>query len=492
MNKRTLIAGIVTIIIIVNAAALLTANRPPVPTGGEHISSTTRESYGWWARSYGLENNDSAYIVSHTSDDGYIVAGYVNSTDDMSNENGHMVIMKLNSDGTVAWDKIYEGDGEESAHYIEEVETGYIVSGTTTSFGSAYTDIWILKLAHDGSVEWETRYGGQKGENGYKILPTADGGYIIGGDTLSYGAGNGDLWLIKINSTGSIEWQKVYGGSSYDYFENLITTSDGGYLLMGITQSFGAGGYDIWLLKIDSSGNITWQKTYGSSEYDYGKAIIETSDGYIVLGHTKANGNFDFWVLKIDKDGSVLWQKTYGGSGAEISYDMTATGDGYILMGFTTSWGVGSYDVWLVAINYTGTIEWQRAYGGPQEDICFSLDTISSNGIVVGGETSSFGAGYNDIWVLKTNSTGYIDFDSEPSAKMTETTATVSGYNPVITDTTITGKDTSAVAETTTATVRDEEIHTSTQSNPVTVPELGFVVILMAIIVLAVRRTFKK
>ena len=488
MKKNTMLVGIIVTILLINILALLMANPSAMPRGGE---SNTRESYGWWARSYGLENNDSAYAIAHTSDGGYIVAGYINSTDDTSNENGHMEIIKLNSDGTIEWERSYSGDGKEEARYVQEVSDGYIVSGTTSSFGSAYTDIWVLKLAQDGTVIWEKRYGGAYGENGYKILPTSDGGFIIGGDTLSYGAGSGDLWLIKINDTGSIEWQKVYGGSSYDYFENLIITSDGGYLLMGITQSFGAGGYDIWLLKIDSSGNVVWQKTYGGTAYDYGKVVVETADGYIILGHTNANGNFDFWVLKIDHTGKLLWQKTYGGSGSELSYDMAAIGDEYILMGFTTSWGAGSYDIWLIAINDTGTIEWQQAYGGEQEDIGFSLIAIQNNGLVVAGETESFGSGYNDIWVLKTNTTGYIEFNSEPTAKMTATSCTTSSFNPSTSDTSASVKDTNAEVHTTTATVKNSKLNIATQSEPVAVPELGYVIIIVIALALVTRRIFK-
>jgi len=488
MKKNMMLVGVIAIIFLINVTALLMANPMAIPSAG---APNTRENYGWWARSYGLKNNDSAYAISDTSDGGYIAAGYINSTTDSGYDNGHVEIIKLNSDGTVEWEKTYAGDGDEAAYYVQEVNGSYIVSGTTSSFGSSYTDIWILKLAQDGTVIWEKRYGGQYGENGYKILPTSDGGFIIGGDTLSYGAGNGDLWLIKINDTGSIEWQKVYGGPSYDYFKNLIITSDGGYLLMGITQSFGAGGFDIWLIKLDSSGNVAWQKVYGGTAYDYGKRIIETADGYMILGHTNTPGNFDLWVLKIDTNGNLVWQKTYGGDGTELSYDMAAVGNGYILMGFTTSWGAGGYDVWLVAINNTGAIEWQRAYGSTQKEIGFSLLAIQNDGLVVAGETESFGSGYTDIWVLKTNTTGYIEFNLEPSAKMTNTSGTISSFNPSTSDTSASVKDTTAEEHITTATVKNSQLNIATQSEPVTVPELGYIIIIVAALALVMQRAIK-
>ena len=193
---------------------------------------------------------------------------------------------------------------------------GYIVAVDTTAFGSGLTDLWVLKLDSVGNIQWQKTYGGISWDDAEYIQQTDDNGYIVCGDTFPFGAGDEDLWILKLDSSGNVQWQKTYGGIGKEGEARFIQqTSDGGYIVADGTMSYGAGGKDLWVLKLDSSGNIEWQKTYGGigEEGEEGLSMQQTTDGgYIVANHTSSFGAglADLWVLKLDSDGNIQWQKT--------------------------------------------------------------------------------------------------------------------------------------------------------------------------------------
>jgi len=165
---------------------------------------------------------------------------------------------------------------------------------------------------------WAASYGGSYPDYVSSIQQTSDGGYIVAGHTLSFGVGDRDFWVLKLDEEGNVEWQKAYGGSDYDWATSIQQTDDGGYIVAGYTFSFGAGGYDFWVLKLNENGNVEWQKTYGGSDDEEAYSINQTDDGgYIVAGGSTYSfepGGYDVWVLKLDEEGNVEWQKTYGGN----------------------------------------------------------------------------------------------------------------------------------------------------------------------------------
>jgi predicted secreted protein len=187
--------------------------------------------------------------------------------------------LKLSSNGEIEWQKTYGGSWDDVRSFQQTIDGGYIVAGWTGSFGAGGDDIWILKLSSTGDIEWQKTYGGSEYDRALSVQQTSDGGYIIAGKTDSFGAEGGDTWVLKLSSAGEIEWQKTFGGSSDDYASSIQETSDGGYIIAGKTDSFGAGGDDTWVLKLSSAGEIEWQKTYGGSSDDYASSIQETSDG---------------------------------------------------------------------------------------------------------------------------------------------------------------------------------------------------------------------
>jgi hypothetical protein len=207
---------------------------------------------------------------------------------------------------------------------------------------------------------WAFSAGESGHEYGINLLQASDGGYVVTGYTTSYGAGNYDLWVLKLDSSGNTQWQKTYGGSDLDFGYCINQSTDGGYVVTGSTNSYGAGNYDIWVLKLDSSGNTQWQKTYGGTDSDYGYCINQTSDGgYAVTGSTTSYGagNADLWVIKLDSSGNTQWQKTYGGSSSDFGYCINQSTDGdYVVTGFTDSYGAGNVDLWVLRLDSSGDI----------------------------------------------------------------------------------------------------------------------------------------
>jgi uncharacterized delta-60 repeat protein len=316
------------------------------------------------------------------------------------------------------WAKTFGGSHYERAYSIQQTsDGGYIVAGYTMSFGAGDADVWLLKLSSTGTIEEEWAFGGSHQDVAQFILETDNGGFIVVGNTLSFGAGYMDCWILKFSSEGDIEWQKTYGGSSWDNIYSIQQTSDGGFIAAGETSSFGDEFYDAWVLKLFSNGDIEWQKTYGGSSPDYVYSIQQTSDGgFIAAGQTSSfgAGSSDAWVLKLFSNGDIEWQKTYGGTEYEaglMSSSIQKTVDGgYILATSTRSFDGGDMDCWLLKLSPVGDIAWQRAYGGISDDDVHSIQQTSDGGFIVAGQTSSFGAGNDDCSILKLSSEGDIEW----------------------------------------------------------------------------------
>ncbi len=208
------------------------------------------------------------------------------------------------------------------------------------------------------SKTFNKTFGGSGGDHAYSIQQTSDGGYILAGDTNSFGAGGCDFWLIKTDANGNTVWDKTFGGSEDDWAHDVQQTSDGGYILAGITYSYGAGDRDAWLIKTDVNGIKQWDKTFGGSGGDGAFSVQQTSDGgYILAGYTNSYGagNEGFWLIKTDANGIKQWDKTFGGSGSEEAWSVQQTSDGgYILAGGTNSYGTGDYDAWLIKTDAWG------------------------------------------------------------------------------------------------------------------------------------------
>ncbi|ACK42564.1 lipoprotein [Dictyoglomus turgidum] len=359
-----------------------------------------------WQKTYGGSSSDYAYSIQQTSDGGYIVAGYTWS---FGAGNRDFYIIKLDSNGNKVWEKTYGGSNDDWARSIQQTsDGGYIVVGGTYSFGAGYADFYIIKLDSNGDKVWEKTYGGSENDVARSIQQTSDGGYIVAGGTSSFGAG-GDFYIIKLDSNGNKVWEKTYGGSDDDWASSIQQTSDGGYIVAGGTYSFGAGSADFYIIKLDSNGDKVWEKTYGGSSWDRASSIQQTTDGgYIVAGYTNSfgAGNGDFYIIKLDSNGDKVWEKTYGGSSYDEAYSIQQTSDGgYIVAGYTESFGAGYSDFYIIKLDSNGDKVWEKTYGGSNDDEASSIQQTTDGGYIVAGGTYSFGAG-GDFYIIKTDSEG--------------------------------------------------------------------------------------
>jgi predicted secreted protein len=422
----------------------------------EACATTTLTS---WAKTYGGAAGEEATSIQQTSDGGYIVTG---GTKSFGAGDDDIWVLKLDSSGNVQWQKTYGGNNDDESSSIQQTsDGGYIVAGGTKCFGAGDDDIWVLKLDSSGNVQWQKTYGGSADDEGGDIQQTSDGGYIVAVSTKSFGAGGRDLWVLKLDSNGNVLWQKTYGGEMKDEAHSIQQTSDGGYIVAGATESFGAG-EGFLVLKLDSSGNVQWQKR-GCLNGGKATSIRQTLDGgYIVASPGKpSNEEDDFWVLKLDSSGNVLWQKTYGGAGDEEPTSIQQTSDGgYIVTGENSSFGAGGGDFWVLKLDSSGNVQWQKAYGGANGELSGYIQQTSDGGYIVAGATESFGAGGADVWILKLNPDGSIVFNPSSGATTANTSAVVTNPSVIlenttatITNTTVTPANTSATVTNTNATI---------------------------------------
>ena len=315
---------------------------------GMYLIKTDDSGDTIWTQTYGV--NTSAYSVQQTSDGGYIVIG--------SSGVGAYLI-KTDAAGDTIWTRTYEGDRGYSVQRTSD--GGYIIAGRIWSYDTGSKDVYLIKTDASGDMIWTRTYGGSSDEESRSVQQTLDGGYILAGYTQSYGAGSKDVYLIRTDASGEPIWTRTYGGSSYDLAYSVQQTSDGGLIVVGSTLSYGAGYSDVYLIKTDVSGNTIWTQTYGGSEGDGGYSVQQTSDGgYILAGYTQSYGagSKDVYLIKTDVSGDTIWTRTYGGNREDESHSVQQTLDGgYILAGSTRSYvayGARGSEVYLIKTDAEG------------------------------------------------------------------------------------------------------------------------------------------
>jgi len=352
---------------------------------------------------------------------------------------------------TIQWQKSLGGTNRDHASCIvRSNDGGYVVAGSSDSNDGDVTgnhgnlDFWIVKLNAIGVIQWEKSLGGSADEIAYSIQQTVDSGYIVAGFSNSYDGdisgnhGNTDCWVVKLSSTGALQWEKSLGGSADDFAYAVQQTIEGGYVVAGFSDSNDSdvtsnhGSSDFWVVKLSDTGIIQWDKTLGGSAIDIAHSVQQTSDsGYIVAGNsysidgdvTGNHGSADCWVVKLNTSGTIQWQKSLGGTGDEVATDIQQSNDGgYIVAansnsndGDVTS-NHGYTDYWIIKLNSVGVIEWEKSLGGSDDDIAHSIQETSDGGYVVAGSSYSINGdvtgnhGSWDNWVVQLNSQGNIQW----------------------------------------------------------------------------------
>ena len=308
-----------------------------------------------WTKVLGGVVSERGYSVQQTNDGGYIVCGYSNSFG-----NGLLTdfyLIKLDGNGNQLWDQVFTQSHESSGNSVEQtIDGGYILCGSKRSTSNGNNYVYLIKTDVNGVVQWNQTFGGTGNDIGYSVQQTSDGGYIITGSTSSFGNGDEDVYLIKTDGNGVEQWYQTFGGINYDIGYSVQQTTDGGYIITGRTYSFGNGYDDVYLIKTDGNGDSLWTKIFGGTNYDIGNSVQQTTDGgYIITGSTNSFGNEDVYLIKTDENGVIQWNQTFGGTDLDNGYFVQQTTDGgYIITGRTSSFGMGSNYVYLIKTDGNG------------------------------------------------------------------------------------------------------------------------------------------
>jgi len=381
-------------------------------------------------RTYGGTDDDYGYSVRQTADGGCIIVGYTNSFGAGADD---VYLIRTDAEGDTLWTRTYGGADYDDGHQVQQTtDGGYIVAAVTCSFG---VGVYLIKTDSNGDTLWTRTFGGAGNDSAHSVQQTTDSGYVIAGVTDSYGAGDDDVYLIKTNVAGDTLWTRTFGGMLEDWGNSVQQTADGGYIIAGYTASFGAGLGDVYLIRTDPSGDTLWTRTFGGAEDDSACSVQQTADGgYIIAGCTRSfgAGRIDVYLIRTDAEGDTLWTRTYGGTGWDLGYSVQQTADGgYIIAGETDSRGAGQNDVYLIKTDAAGDTLWTRTFGGTREDWGCSAQQTADGGYIIAGYTWSFGAGQGDVYLIKTDADGHVAVaESKPTPPRSSTLVLASEPNP--------------------------------------------------------------
>jgi hypothetical protein len=299
------------------------------------------------------------------------------------------------------WAEHFDGGNSCMLYSVQQTDDGsFIVVGNK---GGSPGGAWLIKTDSDGDTLWTRTF---SESYGYSIRQTIDGGYVIAGER------NNDFLLIKTNGEGDTLWNETYGGGSEDKGRSVKQTTDGGYIIAGYTESYGAGNRDVYLVKTDLNGNLLWSYPYGGTENDVGNSVDQTNDGgFIVAGVTLSFGSSaDVYLIKTNSDGDTLWTKTYcySSTSEDLGFSVQQTNDnGYIIVGYTNTYLGHGIDAYLIRTDSLGDTLWTRIYGGTAYDCGSSVQQTTDGGFIITGETRSDGtSGTGDVWLIKTDNNG--------------------------------------------------------------------------------------
>jgi len=406
-------------------------------------------------QTFGGSKNDVAQSVIATLDGGFAVIGYTQSMDgdvsDKLNESFDFWVLKFNSEANLEWNKTFGGSGDDRGFdIIQTSDNGFAILGYTDSsdgditINNGFRDFWLVKLDASGNLTWQKSFGFSGADEGIAIIETSDNDFLISGVldvTSSGGQGNlgrfvtehagGDYWAIKVSSSGDLIWSRFYGGSFTDSPTGIIENNNNEFIFVGGSDSNDVditnnkGSYDFWVVKSEAGGNMIWEKSFGGSEIDEARGIVSTYDGsHIIVGDTRSNeqdvslnnGAADLWIIKISDDGDLIWNRSIGGSNFDVSRSINKTSDnGFIIAGSSRSSdgdvarNQGQNDAWIVKIDTNGQLLWETTVGGSNIDFAYDAVQLANGTIIAVGETSSSDGditenkGFTDLLIIKLN-----------------------------------------------------------------------------------------
>ncbi|MEN8208291.1 MAG: FlgD immunoglobulin-like domain containing protein [Candidatus Fermentibacteria bacterium] len=356
-----------------------------------------------WTQMWGGDLPDRGNCVQQLPDGGYITVGTTMSYVGAPGDDTNLWLLRTDAAGDTLWGKVFGSIEIDYGNCVDQTsDGGFIVVGETKSFGSVDLDMYVIRTDSQGDSIWSNHYGGDGYDKAHWVSETFDGNYIICGYGNSYGAGMEDAYLMKLDSNGTMLWLKTFGGPMSDVSWELQETADHGYIMAG---SYSGSDSDLWLIKTDIDGNIIWENTYGGTQNDWGRSLDQTADGgYIILGNGFSNsaGLTDFQIVRTDSLGQEIWSGTYGGPNFDTGLSIRETDDqGFILIGWTRSFGAGDQDIWLLRTDSAGDTLWTQTYGAASYESCRVIQITEDGGYVFVGHTASYG-GAEMYWLFKT------------------------------------------------------------------------------------------
>ncbi|MBX2905075.1 MAG: T9SS type A sorting domain-containing protein [Taibaiella sp.] len=401
-----------------------------------------------WERGIGGQQNDYAYCVRETMEGNLVMVGSSNSSGDMPGAHGvgyDVFVAVLSPLGVPLWGKAYGGDNEDYAYAIRQTpDSGFIIAGATRSTdgdvsgGHGDFDMWVLKISRLGDVQWQKTLGGSAADYAYDIQVTSDTGFIVAGRSasndgdLTANKGSFDLWVVKLSSTGAIQWQRSLGGTDDENAASVVQLTNGDYLVAGDTYSNNGdvsgnhGGQDYWILRFSATGSLLSKKCYGGTGSDYAQCIRQTPDGgYIVTGGSNSIdgdvgtgiGGGDVWMLKLSPTLGIEWERNAGSNAADVGYSVEVMADSsYLISGYVSAGNGdvtefhGQGDYWVVKMSRTGNIVWSKAMGGLGNENANSAQQLRDGSFVmVGNSTIAYTdwpvliGGRIEMYVIKLN-----------------------------------------------------------------------------------------
>jgi hypothetical protein len=403
--------------------------------------------------SLGGTKNESAQSVVKTSDGGYAILGYTQSTDgdiyNKTNTSFDFWLLKFDAAGNQQWQKVYGGsDDDRGQDIITTNDDGYAILGSSksndgdVSNNSGSNDFWISKLDSSGAIVWQKSFGYAGSDNAFSVIQTQDNGFLLSGVldvTASGGAGNnridmqrhagGDYWVVKLDALGELEWSRYFGGTFTDIAYDTAQTQNGNFLIIGSSDSNDVdvnnnkGTYDFWIIKLNNDGTLLWEKSFGGTEIDEARAITPTADGnFLIVGDSRSNdvdlalnnGAADVWAIKMNDDGDLIWEKSFGGSSFDgvkaihktLNNEFVIAGNSRSSDGNLTK-NIGQNDAWVFKINAQGNLKWQSSVGGSNVDLLMDITELNDGTIVGVGNTNSSDVdisenkGFSDILIIK-------------------------------------------------------------------------------------------
>ncbi|APY08329.1 hypothetical protein BWZ20_08470 [Winogradskyella sp. J14-2] len=418
-------------------------------------SSTNNDGQLTFVKTFGGSKNDSAQSITATSDGGYAILGYTQSNDnditDKQDESFDYWVLKFNANDQLEWQKTYGGTADDrGSDIIQTSDGGYAILGYSfsadgdTTENAGLQDYWIVKLDATGNISWEKSFGYQGADSGISMVETNDQGFLVIGVldvTASGGEGNssrtanrhagGDYWALKLNNSGNLEWSRYFGGNFTDSPYGVVQTDDFGFIIAGSSDSEDTnisgniGTYDFWIIKVSASGDLIWEKSFGGSQIDEARAISKTDDGnYIIAGDTRSNDNdisqnkgaADLWLIKISPTGNLIWEQSLGGTNFDVARAIKKSqNNSFLLSGSSRSNDIdvsenkGQNDAWILKTDTTGNLIWQTTVGGSNIDFSYDVAELSDGAVIAVGDTASSDGdilqnkGFKDLLIIKIN-----------------------------------------------------------------------------------------